>query len=64
VGHPEPTELAGRDDQPLTQWEIERLLARCSPLVLPDVRRLVAEVRTLRDTQAEREFFGEQEQEF
>lgn len=42
--------------QPLTQYEIEVLLEKCPRELRPDLLRLLDELRTLRDQQAQREF--------
>jgi len=55
------SELTGRDNQPLTPYELERLIERSPPAIRRDIGRLVAEVRALRDATAEREFFESQE---
>jgi hypothetical protein len=49
--------------QPLTDYELDELLRNCPPAMLNSVRRLLDEVRELRDQAAEREFYHTQEHE-
>jgi hypothetical protein len=46
---------------PLTEWELDELIRRSPPDLLGYVKRLLEEVRELRDSQAEREFYHSQE---
>jgi hypothetical protein len=47
--------------KPLTDYELDLLLSRCPPDLLPYLRRLLEELREMRDQQSEREFFYSQE---
>lgn len=48
---------------PLSDYELDELLNLCPQNLLNSVRRLLEEVRELRDQAAEREFYHSQEHE-
>lgn len=49
--------------QPLTEYELDTLLREAPPNLVNSLRRLLDEVRELRDQAAEAQFFQEQEHE-